>query len=610
MANSPYQSSLPELVRKLETNYNVGFTTISKYVSFDMLKTLNTVDAYINSKHISGETDSLGREKPFFNIVIAARNIWFRATDLDRKDIKIKAGKSKDTIDAFLATVYVHDWMKKNRFGVFLNEWGKTLATYGSAVTKFIKNSDGLNCINVPWNQLIVDPIDFENNVKIEVIELTEAQLRQRKGYNKAAVKSLIDTIQSRRTIDKKRKDNRNYYIRLYEVHGELPLAYLTGKDKDADEFVQQMHVVSFVGTKGTNDFDDFTLVSGRESKDPYMITHLIKEDGRTLGIGAVEHLFESQWMVNHTAKNIKDQLDLASKLIFQTADGSFVGQNALSAIESGDILIHANDMPLEQVGNNSHDISALQSYGEMWKSLGNEITGISEAMLGVAPKADTAWHQTEAVLNESKELFDIMKENKGLAIEDMLRIHILPYIKNTDMAHSDEIAATLESYDIEKIDSMYIKSKSTTLVNKKIIDSFKKGISINPQQQAGMMSQAQQSIQDSLQTLGGKRYFKPSEISDKTWKEQFKDLAMEAEIDTTNESEDTQMVLTTLTTVLKTIASNPQILQDPNARMIFNKILSETAVLSPLQIQDIQQPAPAPAQQPQPQQQPLPVSQ
>ncbi len=171
-------------------------------------------------------------------------------------------------------------------------------------------------------------------------------------------VKFLLDALTTRKTTDGQQQDNNADYIELYEVHGEFPLSYLTGKEKDANEFVQQMHVISYVGD-GKGEFDDFTLVSGREKKNPYMITHLIEEDGRVMGIGAVEHLFEAQWMVNHSVKAIKDQLDLASKLIFQTSDPAFVGQNVLEAIESGDILIHSANQPLTQIANNSHDITA-----------------------------------------------------------------------------------------------------------------------------------------------------------------------------------------------------------------------------------------------------------
>ena len=69
-----------------------------------------------------------------------------------------------------------------------------------------------------------------------------------------------------------------------------------------------------------------------------------------------------------HSQKLIKDQLDLASKLIFQTSDGNFAGRNALTAIESGDILIHAINEPITQANNASHDITSLQNFGTSGK--------------------------------------------------------------------------------------------------------------------------------------------------------------------------------------------------------------------------------------------------
>jgi len=61
--------TIAQLVRRLEAEDRRGNTKISKYVTFNFRETLNTIDAYLNSKHISGDTDSQGREKPFFNIV-------------------------------------------------------------------------------------------------------------------------------------------------------------------------------------------------------------------------------------------------------------------------------------------------------------------------------------------------------------------------------------------------------------------------------------------------------------------------------------------------------------------------------------------------------------
>ena len=51
---------------------------------------------------------------------------------------------------------------------------------------------------------------------------------------------------------------------------------------------------------------------------------------------------------------------------------------------------------------------------------------------------------------------------------------------------------------------------------------------------------------------------------------------------------------LATLSTVLQTIAASPGILQDPNAKLVFNKIISLTGTISPLEIQATQaQPMP-----------------
>lgn len=576
-------SDIGELVRKSEDNYIHGSTTISKYVQTSMHEDLNKIDAYLNSKHTTGDTDSLGREKPFFNIVTAAVNIWYRATVIKLNKIRLKAVKAKDTIDAFLANVHLQDWIRREKFGAFLSDWGRTLSRYGSAVVKFVEKDGKLHCSVIPWQRLIVDPVDFDSNIKIEILELTEAQLYQREGYDPDIIEKLCDAREARETLEGHDKDTKSDYIKLYEVHGNLPLSYLTGKESDTDTYVQQMHVISFVASKAKGEFDDFTLVSGREAKDPYMITHLIEEDGQTLSTGAVKHLFEAQWMMNHTVKSIKDQLDLASKLIFQTSDPTFVGQNALSSIETGDILIHKVNEGLTQVNNNSHDITSLQNFGNQWKALSNEITGISESMLGNTAPSGTAWRQVETLLQQNQSLFEVMRDNKGLYIEDMFRTYVIPFLKKK-MDTSKEVSATLELYDIEKIDSKFIKNKSITVTNETIKEKLLNKKEVTPEEQAVMIQGEQMALKESLSELGNQRFFKPSEISDKTWKAQFVNLEWDLEVDTKDEQVDNDAV-TTLNTLLGTIASNPMVLQDPNMKMIVNKILAKTGQVSPIEL-------------------------
>ena len=600
------EKTIGEIVQKKESDFLNGTTQVSKYVSFSMHDTLETIEAYINSTHVSGKTDSLGREKPFFNIVTSAINIWFRATDIDRKDIKIRANKSKDWIDSFLATVLLRDWMRRSNFGTFLNEWGRSLARYGSTVIKFVENSEGLHIQVIPWNRLIVDAVDFDANPKIEVLELTIAQLRERietHGYDKEQVKNLEDTKRDRETLDKKKKDNLSDYIKVYELHGNLPLCHITDKESDEDIYVQQMHVVCFLAKKEgrKTEYDEFTLYKGREAQDPYMITHLIKEDGKTLSIGAVQHLFEAQWMVNHSQKAVKDQLDLASKLVFQSSDPRFVGKNVLTDIETGDIFTHNPNEPLTQVNNQSHDLVSWQNFAVNWKSLGNEITGVSEAMFGGNPPSGTAWRQTEALLQESYSLFELMTENKGLQIEQMLRERIIPALKKK-LDTSEEVTAVLEQYDIDRIDRMYIKNQTNQKVNDELINQYLNDEIPTQETQAVLTAQTEQQITESLQQQGNQRFFKPSDVDDKTWKEQFKDLEWNVEVDITGEAQNSKDALATLNTALATIVQ-PGFEQNKKAQMIVGRILELTGAMSPVEYNAI--PA-TPMQPPQPTAQPV----
>lgn len=330
------------------------------------------------------------------------------------------------------------------------------------------------------------------------------------------------------------------------------------------------------------------------------MITHLIKEDGRSQGIGAVEHLFEAQWMMNHTVKSIKDQLDLASKLIFQTSDGNFVGENALSSIENGEILIHSPNQPLTQINNNSHDITSLQNYGNQWKSLAQEITSTPDSLMGNTAPSGTAWRQVEALQQEAHSLFEIMVENKGLAIEQMLRVYVLPYIKK-QLNSNKEVSATLDVYGVDKLDSMYIKNEAITRENNRAIEQILNGEVAQPLD----IPAQENNIKEELSTLGGHRFFKPAEIN---WKKEFEDFEWEVEVDVTGEATNSQLNITTLTTVLQTIASNPMVLNDPNAKMLFNKIIEQTGAVSPVEIQNLPKPEAQPMQaQGQPMQLPTP---
>lgn len=576
------KKDIAQTVQEMENNYVSGTGTLmSKYVRTDAYEDINTIYAYLNSKHISGDKDSLKRDKPFFNIVLSARNIWFRATDIDRKNIMAKPTKEEDIVGAFLLSVHLQDWMRRENFGKFLNSWGLVQAGFNSAVCKFIEKDGRLIPSVIPWSRLIYDQINFDANPKIEVLELTEQEMYDR--YDKAKVKELVDTAKTRETLDKQRKDNKTGYYKIYEIHGKFPVSCLTDNEKDDDRYSQQVHILSYLKNKQTKTKDKFVLYQGEEEKDPYMLTSLLpSDDGSVSFDGSVKNLFDAQWMTNHSIKAIKDQLDLASKLIFQTADGNFIGQNALFAIESGDILIHEHNKPLTPINNNSHDVTALQSFGGQWQQLAKEINGISDAMLG-EQKSGTAWRQTEALLRENHSLFEIMTENKGLDLEDIMRRFIFPYLKKK-MNNKDEIVATLDMHGIKQIEQRYIKNTAMKIRNNIIKEQVLSGqIAEEPD-----IAEIEGQLAEGLQQQGQYRFFKPSDLDDKTWKDVLKDIEWEVEVEITGENTDKQAIFATLNTALQ-ISANPTFATNPTSQMIVGKLLMESGRVSPMEWSETQ---------------------
>lgn len=587
------ESEIGSIVRKMESDWKTGSTQLSEFVNHDLRAVLNKIHAYANSTQITGEYDSLGRKKPFFNIVIASENIWYRATDIDRKNIKVSGTNSKNYLLAFVATILLRNWMRKENFGLFLNKWGRTLSRFGSAILKFVEKDAGLHYEVVSWLRVICDSIKFEGNPQIEVLELTEAELRERTTYDQKAIDALVVAKKARETTGGVRKDNKNDYVRVYELHAKLPKSYLTGKEKDKNVYVHQMYAISYVQA-ADGKYSDFILYKGQEEKSPYMITHLIEEDDRTLARGAVESLFEAQWMVNHSMKALKDTLDLSSKLVFQTSDPAFVGQNVLSNIETGDILMHKANEPLTQLNNGKSDATQWLSFAGQWKSISNEITGISESMLGNTAPAGTAWRQVEALLKQNESLFELMRENKGLYTEDMVRNYFIPSLVK-DLDHNEEITSILEDHELNLIDSVYIPREAQKRVKDKTKEMMLEGQV--PKDINAMLSTEVQNVKSELSQLGNTRYFKPSDIGEKTWKKVLKDFDWSNVIvDVTQEDVDTEAI-TTLNTLIQFMARNPQgyqaLMQMPDFKMLWNKTLALTGAVSPAEYRPAQSPQP-----------------
>jgi hypothetical protein len=104
-------------------------------------------------------------------------------------------------------------------------------------------------------------------------------------------------------------------------------------------------------------------------------------------------------------------------------------------------------------------------------------------------------------------------------------------------------------------------------------------------------MAQNQEELQKNLSELGNERFIVPSEVSEKTWKEVFKDLEWEVEVDITGEQRDVQSHLTTLNNLFVNMMQTGQV---EDGRKVLEKILELTGAFSPIELTQLQaQPVP-----------------
>ena len=172
-------SSIFEFVKQQRNDYRTYLIEITPGYEYSQYQTLRTIELYHNSRFETGNKDTLGREKPFYNITKFRVNVATRATDLDTKHVTIFSDKAGAYVESFLLTLKNRNWMKQSAFAVFLNRMGHTRAKYGGVLVKKTEQNGELGLHIMQWLNMITDQVDIADGVKIERHYYTPAKLRQ-----------------------------------------------------------------------------------------------------------------------------------------------------------------------------------------------------------------------------------------------------------------------------------------------------------------------------------------------------------------------------------------------------------------------------------------------
>jgi len=297
---------------------------------FNQKKTIETVYFYYNSKFKTGDIDTEGDRKYFFNIVKNPCKTTTKAIDFDTKHIDIQTAEGGDPLRTWYFERDLKFWMKDKQFGKILNRIFEELPILGSVVLKIINGEPKFIDLRNFIVEQSADTLGDANYI-IERHPYTVANFKkaaQDMNWDKGKVKEAIKLFREMKDVD---------HIMVYERYGEA--------EDSKGKWDYRRVVIADVGiteedmrSKAKVPYKGVELSSVVVDRHPYWEFHLSKIPGRWLGVGIVETLFEPQVRENEIANLQSKGSYWAALQLFQSRDPA-INRNLLIDAQNGDVL-------------------------------------------------------------------------------------------------------------------------------------------------------------------------------------------------------------------------------------------------------------------------------
>lgn len=605
--------SIANLVNQMRKNFIDQNIEIMPGLLFNQYRTIQRIHYYINSQFESGPKDEKGNDKFFHNIINHRNAHATKNIDLDTKDLRVKTKQENKYWFSWIMRMEVGEWMKESYFSKHLNQLSEDLPRFGSVVWKKVKVKNPVtgqvytSVCNVDLRNLIVDQQANtlrDSQVVAERIVMTASQVQRMAdegGWDKEKVNELLQqqalNVRKKAYVESTNVANSGDYsvtdvlpsFDIYEVWGWVPRSYLpadlqkASRDEGDDSQVNvteepsnhtpsssdQVYVMAILG--GLESGGGAKLLFCEEASEadfPYKEAHMRKIEGRWLGFGNTELLFDLQARMNELVNRFFGALRIGSIHLYQTR-GKTEHQNLLSDAEDGDIIrsTHSID-PI------ATDLRAFNQYETEIKNidyLADLICNTPEVVTGESMPAATPFRLGAQLGVNAAKFFEFIRENCGIFISEVMYEWIVPDLLDTlSEEHVIDLIGSTEELQV-------------------FFDAYRKSLLYNQMKEyilkvGYLPSPEDMKLVDSLIGDQMKEGTKKIKVDQGFINEDDYDYCQFYFIDPTGESEDTGAFIETASNLMQIIASNPAILENPDTRKLLGWIM-EAQGISPLRL-------------------------
>jgi hypothetical protein len=564
-----------DYIKSEETGYQTLPVQVISGYEWKMFEHIKLTVLYKNSRFSTGNSD----DKPFKNIIRPILNLQYRAEGFDVKDIVIFVENAYQYFKSFLIKKY-HDtkWARENGIDTFIDELVETYVDFGGVL---VKNVNDVRPQVVPWQRIaFCDQTDVLAGTIAEKHYFSANELREmtQRGWGDIRNGSTGD-IEDLLTLAGENQKESNLapgqknrtpskYIEVYELHGSFPNWWLEGKESfngEVEGFSNQVHIVSFYKDKEGNR-QGFTLYKGKENKFPYKFLSRDAIYGRALGFGGAEELFEAQVWTNYDMIRIKDMLDAASKMLFQTTDGTFSSRNKLSNADNLEVFYVEDGKQVNQIDTTPRNITLFERSVGQWENHARTMGAATESIMGEQPASGTPFKLQELITAEAHSLHEYRKGKIATFVEEIYRDWIIPYIAK-EITKDQEFLAEIDFDEMQAIADNLVVCVANTYIKEKILN----GELVNDEE----VEKLKEKARDEFMRGGNKKFIKILEG-------EMQNAPLSVKVNISGKQKYLSATTDKLVNVWRTIISSPQVLDDPRMAKLFNQIL-EASNLSPI---------------------------
>lgn len=537
---------------------------------------------YINSQFSERNEDRDLR--PFKNIILPILNIQFRTEGFDVKDIELYVDNPDEYFKSLLVRKYHATWALQKAIDTFIDEMTESYGTYGGAL---VRKTKGARPEVVDLRSLaFCNQHNILSNPFAILHEMSFAELREKADqFGWGTDGSDIDIETLIQLVKKEDKD----CVKVYEVHGNLPIEWLNDEDivGISKKDVGQIQVVGEYMKEGGQKAG-VTLFRKRMPKLPFKFVKRDEVKNRALGRGGVEELFEAQTWTNWDEVKIREMLDSASKTVLWSDDPSVKSRNSLNDVDNNEILSLQEGRRIEQINTYPRNLEVFnQSVDRFWQHA--QLVGAGpDALLGEEPTAGTPFKSYEAQQIEGKGLHKYRQGKLATFMDEVYRDWILPFFE-TEVCKEQVFMQELSVDELK----MVVEQVMTKKVN-----AFKKQMILSLQDvDEEMVAMYEQEVRNDAMKQGNKRFFQ-------ILQDEMKGLSISVMTNIAGKQKNLALLTDKLVNVFRQFIASPQLRQDPDAIKLFNTILESSGLdqipIAPstaLSQQPMQQPMQQPAQ-------------